>query len=140
MNSLDLLRRARERQIDAAEGRDPGPEIERPVIQHATKHERWPKSEQLRFSAHARERMAQRSRTARHVYAIYRYGESWSQGDRVIYTASDKAIREATAVAAAVLREVRGEAIVVAPGRVLVTVLAAGEDTRVWGSENGGRL
>ena len=84
--------------------------------------------------------MAQRGMTPQLIYTIYRFGESLAQGDRVIYTASDKAIREATATSAAILRQVRGEAIVVAPGRVLVTVLARGEDTRVWGNERGDSL
>lgn len=99
---------------------------------------RKPKSRSLKFSDHARKRMAQRRMDAKVVYAIWRVGEEVSQpGDRRAYVVTRKSLEAATREDAQDLESWCGCAIVVVDlpkaGPLLVTVLAAGEDTRVTG-------
>ena len=96
-------------------------------------------SRSMVFSSHARQRMSQRRMDAEVVYAIWRAGELRTQPDgRHVHVVTRKGLAVATAADGRLLRAWMGCAIVVAhdqdPDRyVLLTVLASGEDTRVWG-------
>lgn len=134
-SSRELLARARARQIAIQEGRDPGEAIKRP--QSRQQHNATPKlptQKNLGFSNHARRRMAQSGLTAKHVYAVYRFGEEYHGADgRSLFHASAQAIENAPGYAVECLRQCAGMAIVVAREEaVLVTVMAFGGDTRVW--------
>lgn len=93
------------------------------------------KSRRLEFSPHARKRMAQRGIDARTLYAIWRVGEERRQDHgRRAYVVTRKSLDAATFRDAQLTEPWSGCAIVVADlprGPMLVTVLAAGEDTRV---------
>ena len=98
---------------------------------------RPPRSRHLRFTKHARQRMAQRGWKAGDVYALWRAGERIPQTDgRAVYCATRAALDEADEVDRRRLEKFLGAAIVVSEGTadslpILVTVLADGEDTRV---------
>lgn len=93
-------------------------------------------SGRLTFCGHARRRMAQRGMRANVVYAIWRVGEERRQSDgRRVYVLTRDSLEVATSRDAELLEEWHGCAIVVTDdpeiGPMLVTVLNAGEDTRV---------
>ena len=89
----------------------------------------------LKISGHARKRMSQRGMGANVVYAIWRVAEERKQSDgRRVYVLTRKSIEAATYRDAQLLEPWCRCAIVIVDlpsGPMLVTVLAAGEDTRV---------
>lgn len=138
----ELLRKKRETQIRRMNGED----VDSSDIDAALKKlskKRQPKTSKrvqsryrILFSRHARTRMAQRGMHPRVIYAIWRACTPRKQdAQRTIYMVTRKDINEATTNDARLLEPWIGCAIIIADdgqeGATLVTVLAAGEDTRI---------
>lgn len=87
--------------------------------------------QRLRFSTHARRRMAQRNVSPRDVYAIWTFGERRKSGDAHAFVMTRRAIADAGIVR---LDHLAGHVIIVASKEneddVLVTVIVDGEDTK----------
>lgn len=142
----DLLRQKRAAQIRRMEGEpdhEAEAEVDEALAKVSKRTQRGPdrkplihNSVRLRFLPHARHRMAQRGMRAKHVYAIWRAGEQRTQSDgRSVYIVTRNALDNAMLADRELLESWMGCAIVLDldarhENPLLITVLAAGEDTR----------
>lgn len=144
----ELLRAKRQAQIAELEGREPETSHEKidaelkkvarksaKVARGRHRRRKGVKSESLYITAHAHKRMAQRRMQAKHVYAMWRYGDAKTLNDaaRTAHVVTDRALVEMPYKARTLLEGLRGAAIIVQQNGErrpsLVTVLADGEDT-----------